>query len=219
MSTQDEGGPVVDDHVCRLDLQAGWVDLTLHEGTKAEAKALATETVNRLNPLRLEIEKSAVFDDMVRRAVDLNEDGPLLAAAYYSENGTALANLVIDSYGEEGVPRPVPGEVQPLLLEWENGEVVGDPQVAHLELPAGPTVRVQSMLKVKKILGFGRRLTEFIKYAVFPPDSDSLIVVTATWEFVQLTEDLTRTVDELMPTLRIVPVDAGGNEIDTNPSR
>ncbi|MEH0418748.1 hypothetical protein [Streptomyces sp. B21-083] len=212
MTTPDDGAPLVEAFECRFDFQPGWIDLTLKEGTKAEAKALATEVVNTLNPLALEIEKSAVFDDMVERAVDLNDDVPTLAAAYYAENGEALANLMVDSYGDEGVNRPTREEVQPLLLEWGNAEPKGEPQVTYLELPAGPAVRVQSMLQVKRMFGFGRKLTEFIKYAVFPPGMTSLIVVTVTWEAIARTEEITELADEAVQTLRITLLASGDTE-------
>lgn len=212
MTTPDEGAPLDERFECAFDFQPGWIDLTLREGTKAEAKALATEVVNSLNPLALEIEKSAVFDDMVERAMDLNEDVPVLAAAYYTENGEALANLMVDSYGDEGVARPTREEVQPLLLEWGNATVTGEPQIAYLELSAGPTVRVQAMLQVKRMFGLGRKLTEFIKYAVLPPGVQSLIVVTVTWETIARTEEITELADEAVRTMRIAPLGGGDAE-------
>lgn len=212
-SSDEEESTVVDDYVGRFDLQPGWIDLTLSKGTKAEAEDLARATVDRLNPLSLEIEKSAILDDMVSRAISLNEDAPIFAATYYSENGRGLADLVVDSYGDEGVARPTPEEVQPQLLEWGNAQAVGDPEVAYLTLPIGPAVRVQSMLKVKTRFGFGRKVTEFIKYAIFPPGIGSVIVATATWQLIQHAEELTKLTDELMPTFRLVPVDADGKEI------
>ncbi|MDH6217764.1 hypothetical protein [Streptomyces pseudovenezuelae] len=210
MTAPDDGTPLEETFECAFDFQPGWIDLTLREGTKAEAKALATEVVNSLNPLALEIERNAVFEDMVERAVDLNEDVPTLAAAYYSEAGEALANLMVDSYGDEGVPRPEAGEVTPLLLEWGNAQVTGEPQITRLELGAGPAVRVQAMLQVKRVLGFGRKITEFVRYAVFPADLQSLVVVTVTWEKVALTEQITELADEAVRTLRITPLAAGG---------
>ncbi|MFF3615999.1 hypothetical protein [Streptomyces sp. NPDC002580] len=209
MTTPNEGAPPAEEFECRFEFQPGWIDLTLRDGTKAEAKALATGVVNSLNPLALEIEKSVVFDDMVDRAVDLNDDVPTLAAAYYTESGEALANLMVDSYGDEGVERPTREDVQPLLLKWANAEVAGEPQVAYLDLPAGPAVRVQAMLKVKRMLGFGRKLTEFIKYAVFPPGMNSLIVVTVTWEAIARTEEIAALADEAVQTLRITPLALG----------
>ncbi|MFE1031917.1 hypothetical protein ACFW40_08360 [Streptomyces sp. NPDC058807] len=210
MTASDEPAPLDETFECTFEFQPGWIDLTLRDGTKAEAKALATEVVNQLNPLGLEIEKSAVFDDMVERAVDLNDDLPTLAAVYYSEAGEALANLTVDSYGDEGVPRPDPEEVVPLLLQWGNAEVTGTPQITHVGLAAGPCVRIQAMLKVKRMLGFGRKLTEFIKYAIFPADMESLVVVTVTWEKIALTEQIAELADEAVRTMRITPLSTGG---------
>ncbi|MEU9633551.1 hypothetical protein AB0D80_04080 [Streptomyces tendae] len=211
MTAPDDPAPLDETFECTFEFQRGWIDLTLRDGTKAEAKALATEVVNRLNPLGLEIEKSAVLDDMVERAMDLNDDVPTLAAAYYSEAGEALANLTVDSYGDEGVARPGPEEVVPLLLQWRNAEVAGAPQITHLELPAGPAVRIQAMLRVKRMLGFGRKLAEFVKYAVFPPGMESLVVVTVIWEKIALTEQITELADEAVRTMRITPLPAGGD--------
>ncbi|MEU5892802.1 hypothetical protein ABZ835_39080 [Streptomyces sp. NPDC047461] len=212
MTAPEDPAPLDETFECTFEFQPGWIDLTLRDGTKAEAKALATEVVNRLNPLGLEIEKSAVFDDMVDRAVDLNDDVPTLAAAYYSEAGEALANLMVDSYGDEGVPRPGADEVIPLLLEWGNAQVTGTPEITHLELAAGPAVRIQAMLQAKRMLGFGRKLTEFIKYAVFPPDMQSLIVVTVTWEKIAVTEQIAELADEAVRTMRITPLPTGPTE-------
>jgi hypothetical protein len=66
------------------------------------------------------------------------------------------------------------------------------------------------MLQVKRMLGFGRKLTEFIKYAVFPPGMQSLIVVTVTWEKIALTEKITDLADEAVRTMRITPLSTGG---------
>ncbi|MFH8973029.1 hypothetical protein [Streptomyces sp. NPDC017890] len=210
MTAADGPAPLDEVFECTFEFQPGWVDLTLRDGTRAEAEVLATEVMNRLEPFSLKIEKSAVIDDMVERAVDLNDDVPTLAAAYYSGTGEALATLMVDSYGDEGVPRPGPEEVVPLLLQWGNAEITGAPRTTHLELPAGPAVRIQAMLKVKRMLGFGRKLTEFIKYAVFPPGMESLIVVTVTWEKIALTEQITDLADEAVRTMRITPLSTGG---------
>ncbi|MFK4067626.1 hypothetical protein [Streptomyces sp. NPDC029674] len=44
-----------------------------------------------------------------------------------------------------------------MLLDWGNAKVRGEPAVTHLNLSAGPAVRVQAMLEMKRMLGFGRR--------------------------------------------------------------
>jgi hypothetical protein len=210
MTAPDDAAPLVEDFECSFEFRPGWIDLTLREGTGDEAKALATHVVNSLDPLSLEIEKSSVLDDIAERAVALDDDSPTLAAAYYTERGEALACLTVDSYGDEGVERPTREEVQPVLLEWANAEVEGDPQVAHLDLPAGPAVRVQAMLRVRRVFGLRRRLTGFIRYAVLPPGMKSLIVVTVTWEAIARTEEIAELAAEAVQTLRITPITSDG---------
>ncbi|PTM99576.1 hypothetical protein LXH13_12115 [Streptomyces spinosirectus] len=210
MTASSEGAPLAEPYECIFEFQPGWIDLTLQEGTKAEAMALATEVVSGLNPLGLAIETRAAFDDMVQRAVRLNDDVPVLAAAYYTETGEALANLMVDGYRDEGVPRPSAEEVTPLMLQWANAQVTGEPQITRLELPAGPAVRVQSMLKVKRRLGFGRKLTEYIRYAVFPPRLQTLVVVTITWEKIARSEEITALADEAVRSMQLNPVSREG---------
>lgn len=55
MTTPDDPAPLDETFECTFEFQPGWIDLTLRDGTKAEAKELATEVVNRLNPLGLQI--------------------------------------------------------------------------------------------------------------------------------------------------------------------
>ncbi|WP_046734467.1 hypothetical protein [Streptomyces humi] len=146
---------------------------------------------------------------MVGRAVRLNDDVPVLAAAYYTETGEALARLMVDGCRDEGVPRPSAEEVTPLLLEWGNARVTGEPQITRLDLVAGPAVRVQSMLEVRRRLGFGRKLAEFIRHAVFPPRMETPVVVTVTWERIARTEEITELADEAIRSMRITPLPAG----------
>ncbi|OON78392.1 hypothetical protein [Streptomyces tsukubensis] len=209
VSDQDPA-PLEEGFVCHLDFEPGWVDLTLADVTKEGATALAVATANQLNPLSLEIQKQAVIDDMTDRALERNVDLPVMVAAYYAESGEALVTMDIDAYGDEGVPRPAREEVGPLLLEWANAEVVGKPDITYLDLPAGPAVRVQATLKTRRLLGLGKRLSEFIRYAVFPPDMESLVIATATWEKIQRTEEITALVDAMVPTMRLSPTGAGG---------
>lgn len=210
MTASSDPPPLDENWEVIFEFQPGWIDLTIREGTKAEATALATEVVNDLNPRGLAIETSAPFDDMFRRAVRLNRDMPALAAAYYTEAGEALADLMVDGYGDEGVPRPSAEEVTPLMLQWGNARVTGEPQITRLELPAGPAVRVQSMLKVRRWLGFGRKLTECIRYAVFPPDLQTLVVVTVHWEKIARSEEITALADEAVRSMQINPLSKDG---------
>ncbi|MFJ6729855.1 hypothetical protein ACIQPQ_33645 [Streptomyces sp. NPDC091281] len=217
--TEPNDAHVAVDYKCRFEFQAGWVDLTLAEATRSAAVALATEWANSLNPLHLDIEKKQIINSMVDRALRLSEDEPVMAAAYYSENGIGLAEFRLDSYGEEDVARPTPAEVQPQLLGWSFAEVAGEPDTEYLDLVAGPAVRVRAVIKTRRLLGLGRRLHQSVKYAVFPPGFHTLAVVTVTWQAMDQTDFLTQLVDELLESLRIVLVDADGNEISPSTSQ
>lgn len=214
MPERDGPGTKIDDYVCRFDMQAGWVDLTLHEETEQEAEEVARGAMEFLYPLALPNEESSLFRGIVKRALELNEDGPILAAQYFSLGGVKLADLVVDSYGEDGVPRPSPEEVQPLLLQWSNVEIAGEPKVTRVGLAVGETIRVQAGLQRKIFPGFSRRTGEFIKYAVFPPGTEEIIVATVTWRRASRSAEIVQVVDDLMSTMRNIPVDAEGNEIE-----
>ncbi|WP_167391775.1 hypothetical protein [Streptomyces humi] len=43
MTASSKGAPPSEIFECTFEFQPGWIDLTLQEGTKAEAKTLATE--------------------------------------------------------------------------------------------------------------------------------------------------------------------------------
>ncbi|MFE6361837.1 hypothetical protein ACFVP3_17830 [Streptomyces sp. NPDC057806] len=204
------------EHVTRFNLQPGWVDLTLNHRSSAQAAGLADAALKRFNPLERAVTDRDLLDDLVERALFLNSDEPDLAAAFYTPGGVGLANLRVDSYGSEDDPRTSPAEVVPLLLDWSNAKVVGEPDVTFLDLDAGPAVRIQAMLKSKRFLGFGTQLAEFIKYAVFPPGETYMVVITTTWQDMAQSDELVRLADELVSSMRQVPVDAEGNEVGRN---
>lgn len=91
--------------------------------------------------------------------------------AFYTSQGHAPVDLRLDSYGEDDKPRPSPAEIVPLLVDFGDAEVIGEPEVRHLDLPVGPAVRIRTTLRTKSgRLGLSRgRRTELLKYAVFPP--------------------------------------------------
>ncbi|MGW5637099.1 hypothetical protein [Streptomyces sp. NPDC003832] len=204
------------DHVTRFDLRPGWVDLTLAEKSHAEAVGHSGAVMSQFNRLERVVTDSDLLDDLVARTLFLNSDEPDLAAAYFTSGGVGLANLRVDSYGSEDDPRTSPSEVVPLLLEWANAKVAGEPDVTYLDLNAGPAVRIQAMLKSKRLLGFGSRLAESIKYAVFPPDETYMVVIMATWQDMAYSDELTRVTDEFVATMRQEPMGIKGNEASHN---
>jgi hypothetical protein len=66
------------------------------------------------------------------------------------------------------------------------------------------------MLKVKRRLGFGRKLTECIRYAVFPPGLQTLIAVTVHWEKIARSEEITKLADEAVRHMQINPLSTEG---------
>lgn len=201
------------DYETRFAFQPGWIDLTLENPIHAEALGLAGSVMGRFNPLDRVVSDRDLLNDLTERALSLNSNEPDLAAAYYTPGGVGLADLRVDSYGDGDGSRPSPDEMTPLLLDWSNAKVVGDPDVRYLDLEAGPAVRVQAVVKARRFLGFGSQLTEFIKYAVFPPGVSYVVVVTVTWRSMTEADEIVQLTDELVSTMRQVPVDAAGNEI------
>ncbi|MES5824390.1 hypothetical protein [Streptomyces sp. RG80] len=198
----------IGDYETRFDLRDGWVDLTLEHRIQADALGVASAVMKHFNPLERTVSDRDLLNDLIDRALFLNSDEPDLAAGYYTPGGVGLVDLRVDSHADEGESRPSPAEITPLLLDWSNAKVLGEPDVRYLDLEAGPAVRVQAMLKSKRFLGFGSQLNEFIKYAVFPPGVEYFVVITATWRSMAESDSLVRVTDELVASMRQVPVNS-----------
>jgi hypothetical protein len=214
LESPESGGPVADDCDFRFQLDGGWIDLTLHDGLPAEALGLAGQAVDRFNPLALTVSGRKLVDELTARAVRLNRSEPLIAASYYTPGGVRLVDVLVDSYGDDDAPLPTPAEVVPILLDWSNAKIAGEPDIRYMDVASVPAVRVQGIVEAKRKFGFGRQLGEFIKYAIFPPGLDTFVVVYASWDSVPNSEEITQLTDSLVATLTIVPVDSDGNEIN-----
>jgi hypothetical protein len=201
----------IDDWTCRFDFPDGWVDLTAAMGLDAPGKAAwARETVNSFNPLDLVASKESVEKDLLSLVRDAENTQAVLAAAYFAVGGANYATFDVQVFGEDGVVLSL-NEVENRLRGHK--EIMGEPQVSRVELPAGPAVRLQAMYQSKGLLGFGKRLTEGISYAVLVPGTSDVLLATMTWKAMEHSEQLTEMADTLMPTLRHVPLDADGNPI------
>ncbi|MFE0421478.1 hypothetical protein [Streptomyces sp. NPDC058953] len=210
MTAQDEDAPPVEDLVCRVELAPGWVDLTLATGTRAEAEALARRTVELYGPRGLRIEEKALFDDVADRAVALNAEGPVMAAAFYSASGEAVVDFVVDTYldgqPEESAPAAGLDEAESLLLDWAGGGGTAvAPEVTYPDLPSGSAVRVRSQVRTKQFLGLWRQDSGSLTYAVLPPGVRSLVLASFTWRNMAQSEKVTELADELMATMRVEP--------------
>ncbi|MEU7584372.1 hypothetical protein AB0B50_43095 [Streptomyces sp. NPDC041068] len=206
-SAENSPGPE-EDYLVDFDLNGDWLDLTLHKGTQAEARQLAMNLVEQFNPLSLDGGKAALQQELERRALTAYESGPLLAVAAYTTGGAFLADLSVLAYGEDDVPRPSPEEYRHMLLKWSYAEVKGEAKVTDVELPIGPAVRVQAVLAEKRRFGWGKKLSECLRYWVWPDGMEEIVLVEARWLNFERADELTELVDRLMPTMRFLPVPA-----------
>ncbi|MFB7929360.1 hypothetical protein ACFC4C_09645 [Streptomyces sp. NPDC056039] len=197
------------EHVYQFDFQSGWLDLTLENVDWAEAWAVATVlATTQFEPARLTVTTRKLTRELRRRALDLNREQSNLAAARYTPEGRVLADLRLDTYGEDGETRPSPTEAVPLLLQSVGTEVAAEPDVRHLNLETGPAVRVRAHLKEKRRLGFGsRQAAGVIKYAMFPPGLEDLSVVTVRLWRPKEADEVTLLADQLVATARLVPAE------------
>ncbi|MEU1016840.1 hypothetical protein [Streptomyces sp. NPDC005898] len=197
-----------EDHVVDFDFDDGWLPLTLHEGTRAEARRVASGLVEQFNPLQLGVSRSALREELEQLALDAFESGPVLTTVAYTEGGILLAELSVFVHGEDDVRRPSPQEYLPHLVKWSYAEVKGEAQVFDVELPLGPAIRIQAVLAEKRRFGWGKKLSEVLRYAVWPAGQEEIFVVEARWLNFERTDELTDLVDRLMPTMRLLAVPA-----------
>ncbi|MFD4630116.1 hypothetical protein ACFVYR_16720 [Streptomyces sp. NPDC058284] len=195
-----------EDYIVDFDFDDGWLPLTLHEGTRAEARRMASGLVEQFNPLQLGVSKASLQDELEQLALGAFESGPVLTTVAYTEGGILLADLSVFVYGEDDVRRPAPEEYLPRLVKWSYAEVKGDAQVSDVHLPIGPAVRVQAVLAEKRRFGWGKKLSEALRYGVWPDGQEEILVVEARWLNFERTDELTSLVDSLMPTMRLLPV-------------
>ncbi|WP_172386350.1 hypothetical protein [Streptomyces sp. MNP-20] len=203
---------VEDDYIIDFDFDGDWLGLTLHEGSREEARQVALSLSEQFNPLELKVGKAALQRELTQRALNLNEESPVLACAMYSVGGELLAEMVGNTYGEDGVPRPSPEEWRSQLLDWGEAKPKSAPVVSEIELPIGPALRISAVLEEKRRLGFGRRLSETLRYAVWPIGQAEIYVLDVDWLHFDRSDEVTHLADKLMSTIRLVPVPSDFDE-------
>ncbi|GAA3496060.1 hypothetical protein GCM10019016_031610 [Streptomyces prasinosporus] len=198
----------IDDWTCRLNFPDGWVDLTAATELDPVGRAVwAREVVNSFNPLELVASKESIEKELISLARDAERTHAVLAAAYFAVGGANYAAFDVQIFGEDGVTLSL-DEAENRLRGHK--EIVGEPQVSRVDLPAGPAVRLQAVYQSKGILGFGKRLSESVSYALLVPRTSDILVATTTWRAMEHSDQLIEMADALMPTLRFVPLDAEG---------
>ncbi|MFH8613271.1 hypothetical protein ACH4D5_37965 [Streptomyces sp. NPDC018029] len=199
---------VEEDYIVDFDFDDGWLPLTLHEGTREAARQMAAGLVEQFNPLKLGVGKSDLQAELENLALTAFEAGPVLTTVAYTEAGILLADLSVFAYGEDDVQRPSPQEYLPQLMKWSYAQVKGEAQVSDVQLPIGSAVRVQAVLAEGRRFGWGKKLSEALRYGVWPDGQEEILVVEARWANFERTDELTDAVDRLMPTMRLLPVPA-----------
>jgi hypothetical protein len=201
----------IDDWTCRLNFPDGWVDLTAGTGLDSAGKsAWAREVVESFNPLDLVASKESIEKDLIHLARAAEKNHAVLAAAFFAAGGAHYATFDVQIFGEDETTLSL-DEVENMLRGHK--EIVGEPQVSRVDLPAGSAVRLQAMYQSKGVLGFGKKLTEAVSYALLVPQTSDVLLATMNWGAMEHSDQLTEEVDALIPTLRFVPLDVEGNPI------
>ncbi|GAA2607992.1 hypothetical protein GCM10010304_68580 [Streptomyces roseoviolaceus] len=206
----------IDDWTCRLDFSDGWVDVTAGTGLDSEGKAAwAREIVQSFNPLDLVASKESIEKNLIHLARAAEKNQAVLAAAFFALGGAHYATFDVQIFGEDGAALSL-DEVENRLRGHK--EIAGEPQVSRVDLPAGAAVRLQAMYQSKGVLGFGKRLSEAVSYALLVPETSDVLLATMNWSAMEHSDQLIEEVDALIPTLRFVPLDADGNPISEGDS-
>ncbi|MFF7795321.1 hypothetical protein [Streptomyces sp. NPDC007991] len=201
----------IDDWTCQLNFPDGWVDLTTGMGLDSDGKeSWARDVVQSFNPLDLVASKESIEKDLIQLARAAEKNQAVLAAAFFALGGAHHATFDVQIFGEDGVALSL-DEVEKRLLGHK--EIVGEPQVSRVELPVGPAVRLQAMYQSKGVFGFGKKLSEAVSYALLVPETSDVLLATMNWSAMEHSDQLADEIDALVPTLRLVPLDAEGNPI------
>lgn len=183
-------------------LPGGWFEVTLAEGTVAEATARAEQVLAAMNPLELQVREQALKDDVVERALAAHEDNPALSALCYTTAGEWAAELDIAGFDPDG-GRPAPADMARMLYDWDDATMVAPPEVTFPELPPGPSVRVRGTFRKNRRRLFGRQMAEFIRYAIYSPEISSLVIMTAIWNKLAVDDEIATSVDVIARQVEI----------------
>ncbi|MET9395035.1 hypothetical protein ABZY20_32275 [Streptomyces sp. NPDC006624] len=199
------------DWTCRLEFRDGWVDLTAGTGLNADDKATwARDVVQSFNPMDLVASKESIEKDLIQLAHAAEKNQAVLAAVFFALGGAHYATFDVQIFGEDDVVLTL-AEIEHMLRGHK--EIASEPQVSRVDLPAGTAVRLQAMYQSKGLLGFGKRLSEAVSYALLVPETSDVLLATMNWRAIEHSDQLSAEMDALMPTLRFVPLDAEGNPI------
>jgi hypothetical protein len=188
-----------------LPLPPGWIELSPAEGPAREAWALqaARAIAGAEPPLEVVALLAAQLSDL---AEDSRGRSPLLAAALVPAPLGPVA-VVAEAWQllpDSGVPLTIEGLVE--QQRRESADTVLEPDIAAVDLPSGPAVRVHRILHGQRELSLRREVVEELTFLVLPPSTPKEgLVLTASWLDVSAGEDFLQAVDDLVSGLHVDP--------------
>ena len=151
-------------------------------------------------------EEVDLADQLRSAARRLRERDPDTGAVWIPDPGYGvLATLVTDRIRVSGTPEELAAEHRAAA---DPG--LAPPQVAVVDLPAGPAVRVRRLETVANGLG-AEQLIETVTHLVLPPgivDADDVptaVELVLTWKLLQEGDEFAEMADEAAGLLRITP--------------
>ncbi|MFE6405386.1 hypothetical protein ACFVOR_00440 [Streptomyces sp. NPDC057837] len=201
----------IDDWTCRLAFADGWVDLTAGTGLDADGKAAwARDVVQSFDSLDSVASKESIGRNLIDLARAAEKNQAVLAAAFFTTDGAHHAIFDVQIFGEDGVTLSL-DEVEHRLCGHQ--EIAAEPQVSRVDLPVGTAVRLRAIYQSKGLLGFGKKLSEAVSYALLVPHTSDILLATMNWSALRHSDQFVAEVDTLMHTLQFVPLDAAGRPI------
>jgi len=142
--------------------------------------------------------------DCRRRGVKL---GGLLFYPDYSRL-PPIANIDVSGYYSNDPGRPNSLDFYRKLYGTPTERTIGPVEVTNLQLPAGPAVRFHQRYWPKPSGDPVVHEWEEVRFAVLPPQLDSVVVLEVAWVEPQFSEALINMADAIAPTLEIKLLDA-----------
>lgn len=179
----------------------GWIWLPAPEDDIAAWAQAACAGLFVTGPAEVEL-----ADQLRSFARRLRERNPDTGALWIPDPAYGvLATLVTDRIAVSASPEELAAEYRAAA---DPG--LASPQVAVVELPAGPAVRVRRLESVANGLG-AEQLIETVSYLVLPPgivdaaEAPTAIELVLTWTLLQEGDEFAELADEAAGLLRITP--------------
>ncbi|MFE0099456.1 hypothetical protein [Streptomyces sp. NPDC059009] len=187
---------------CGLECPLDWVPLPVEpdDDVAGWVKAKAAEIVDRSREAGYHVALKTVRADLKERAQDSRGRDPFYAFALYPDGfDTALATLEVDLIHPDD-------EVPEITLDWLaevfSAKDFGPPDIAHVDLPIGRSVKIRQNFAAKsswwKTPGV---LMESVIYGVVPKGTDSAVIALFSWTVPGIAESMEEAAESIVRTL------------------